>query len=86
MSHTFQDPETGYNACYNSDLSGDVLIHVPTGKVVLPAEVSEDMRCSVLIPGDFLIRLVGFYFLGRAQSFLEQIDPVKLLKQWGLRS
>ncbi len=82
MSHTYQDPETGINACFNSDFSGDVLLVVPAENVKEIDDHSENQnRRTVVIPGDFLIRFVGLHFLRIAQGFLEQLDPVATLKR-----
>lgn len=67
---------------FNSDLSGDVLISVPSYDVQGGATppTGEKPRLTVTIEGEALIKFVSNYLRRRLISHIEQIDVPALLK------
>lgn len=68
MSHTYHDKETGVRFHYNSDLSGDV-------RVVIPTEGAKTCH-TVEIPADVLSRFV-LHAMIDAEETLAWLDKMR---------
>ncbi len=64
MSHTFEGPSKKTRFHYNSDLSGDVSIHVD----------DENGLRALNVPGEDLLAFVADYVRGRKISALEDAE------------